>query len=282
MIEKRDGKIWTAGMDNLFAGQTLAGIEISKIDFGDSMSSAPTIAVLPDIWVLKIGGQSIMDRGREAVYPIMEEIIAAKDAGIPIILGTGGGTRARHVYAQALDLNMPTGMLAKLGASVPLQNARMLQILTAKHGGIMVYADDFEKLPLYLRTGCLPIISGMPPNEFWEKSATVGRIPPNRTDAGVYLIAEFLGAKGVIYIKDEDGMYTDDPKKNPEAELIKEASATELLESGQDDLIIERVVLEYMQRAKRLRQIRVINGLKKGQITAALKGDDVGTLIRAD
>lgn len=277
MPEKRDGKIWTAGMDNRFAGQTLA-----SLDLINKLNDQPVVDILPDLWVLKMGGQSIMDRGREAVYPILEELVAANNAGIHFILGTGGGTRARHVYAQALDLDMPTGMLAKLGSGIPVQNARMLQMLLAKHGGIMVYPDDFEKLPLYLNMGCIPIMSGMPPNEFWEKSAAVGRIPPNRTDAGVYLMAEFLGAKGVIYIKDEDGLYTDDPKKNPDAEFIPETTAEELLSNGQDDLVVERVVLEYMQRATHMKEIRIINGLKQGQITAALNGENVGSVIRAE
>ena len=121
----------------------------------------------------------------------------------------------------------------------------------------------------------------MPPFEFWEKQPKHGRIPENRTDAGVYLTAEFLGAKGCLFIKDEDGLYTDDPKKNPDAKLIPEAEATELLASGQDDLIVERVVLEYMVRARHVREIRVINGLRKGNITAALAGENIGTVIRA-
>lgn len=276
MTTKVDGKIWTAGMDNDFTGQTM-----SSLDLIEKMADVPTERVLPEVWVLKIGGQSVMDRGREAVFPILEELIAAKDEGIQFILGTGGGTRARHVYAQALDLNMPTGMLAKLGAGIPVQNARMLQILLAKHGGIMCYDDDFEKIPLYLRTGCLPIMSGMPPNEFWEKSAKVGRIPPNRTDAGVYLMGEFLGARGVIYIKDEDGLYTDDPKKNPDAEFIPEITADELLDSGQDDIVVERVVLEYMKRARNVKEIRIINGTVKGNVTKALRGEAIGSVIKA-
>jgi molybdenum storage protein len=124
-------------------------------------------------------------------------------------------------------------------------------------------------------------MSGMPPFEFWEKAPKVGRIPQNRTDAGVYLIAEFFGAKSVIFIKDEEGLYTDDPKKNPDATFIKEITAKELLDSGQDDLIVERCVLEYMERATSVKQIRVINGLVPGNVTRALNGEDVGTVIRS-
>jgi molybdenum storage protein len=274
---KRDGKIWIEGIDNALSEESLSGRAV-RSQFADRES----VSVLPDVWMLKIGGQSIMDRGKAAVHPILEELVAAKKSGIHYILGAGGGTRARHVYSLALDLKLPTGVMAHLGGGVPNQNARMLQMLLAQHGGIMCYPDDMEKLPFFLNTGCIPICSGMPPFQFWEKNADVGLLPSNRTDAGVYLLAEFLGAKGVIYIKDEDGLYTDDPKKNPNAKLIPETTAKALLDNGQDDLVVERVVLEYMLRARKIRQIRIVNGLKKGQVTAALRGENVGTLIRAN
>ncbi len=276
MNTKRDGKIWVEGLDSVLSDESLAGRALR-----DSLGTRDTIAILPDLWIIKIGGQSIMDRGRAAVHPILEELVDAKERGVHFMIGAGGGTRARHVYSLGLDLNLPTGMLARLGSSVPVQNARMLQMLLAKHGGIMTYPDDFEKLPFFLNAGCIPIMSGMPPNEFWEKTAAVGLIPSNRTDAGVYLLAEFLGAKGVLYVKDEDGLYTDDPKKNPDATFIPEATAQELLDSGQDDLVVERVVLEYLERADKIKEIRVINGLVRGQITAALNGEPVGSVIRA-
>ncbi len=275
-MNKREGKIWIEGMQTELSGETLAGTGIRE-----RLGNRHSVDVLPDVWVIKIGGQSVMDRGADAVHPILEELLAARRDGTQFVLGAGGGTRARHVYALGLDLDLPTGMLARLGSSVPVQNARMLQMLLAKDGGIMMYPDDFEKLPFFLNAGCIPVMSGMPPNEFWEKSAAVGLLPSNRTDAGVYLMAEFLGAKGVLFIKDEDGLYTDDPKKNPDATLIPEASAAELLASGQDDLIVERVVLEYMTRAEKMREIRIVNGLVPGNVTAALRGEAVGTVIRA-
>jgi molybdenum storage protein len=272
MTSKRDGKIWISGLGDPFAGQETATLPEPSRD---------VVSILPDVWVVKIGGQSIMDRGRATLFPILDQIVLARKEGIPIFIGTGGGTRARHAYALALDLDLPTAMLAKIGNGVPIQNARMLQMLLARHGGLVVYPDDFEKLPLYLSLGMLPIASGMPPFEFWEKSPAQGRIPENRTDAGVYLVGEFLGARGVIYVKDEDGLYTDDPKKNPDAKFLPEADAGELLASGQDDLVVERSVLEYMTRARSIREIRIVNGTKDGQVLAALRGEPVGSVIRA-
>jgi len=243
----------------------------------DGMDYSP-VAMMPDVRVLKIGGQSVMDRGREALYPILDEVVAAKD-NHKLLLCCGGGTRARHIYAVASDLELPTGLLAALGGYVPRQNARMLQMLLAKHGGLFILHDDFEKLPLYFRVGCIPIMTGMPPFGYWEKPTQGGRIPEHRTDAGVFLTAEVLGCKRALFVKDEEGLFTDDPKKNPKATHIPRITAKELLARDLPDLVVERVVLEYLQRSHFCTELQIINGLKKGELTRALAGEDVGTII---
>jgi molybdenum storage protein len=239
------------------------------------------VALMPDVKIVKIGGQSLLDRGRAAVFPVLDELVAAKDKH-KLLLCCGGGTRARHIYAIASELEMPTGVLAALGGYVPRQNARMVQMLLAKHGGLFILHDDFEKLPLYFAMGCMPIMTGMPPFGYWEKPAETGRIPQHRTDAGVFLTAEVLGVKRAIFIKDEDGLYTDDPKKNPSAKHVPRIGARELLKADLPDLIIERVVIEYLTRARFCKELQIVNGLKPGLITRALEGEDVGTLICQD
>lgn len=238
------------------------------------------IRVLPDVNVVKIGGQSIMDRGRAAVFPLVEELAEAAKR-FHILVGAGGGTRARHAYSVALDLDLPTGVLASIGCATSRQNARILQMLLAKHGGVYLNPEDFEKLPLYFRVGCIPIMVGMPPYEYWEKPTQAGRIPANRTDSGVYLTGEFLGARSVIFVKDEQGLHTHDPKKDRHARFIPRISAQELLEMDLQDLVVERVVLQNMLRAVHVRQIQVINGLVPGNLTRALEGEHVGTIIYA-
>jgi molybdenum storage protein len=236
------------------------------------------IAMMPDVKVVKLGGQSLLDRGRAALFPVLDELVAAKDR-YKLLLCTGGGTRARHIYAVASELELPTGVLAALGGYVPRQNARMVQMLLAKHGGIYIMNDDFEKLPLYFRLGCIPIMTGMPPFGYWEKAAEGSRIPQNRTDAGVFLTAEVLGAKRALFIKDEDGLFTSDPKKDATAKHIPRITVEELIARDLDDLVVERVVLEYMKRARYCTELQIVNGLRPGQVTAALAGEDVGTII---
>ena len=261
-------------LDSALAGSTLTGSSPSPIDYRP-------VAVMPDVRVVKIGGQSIMDRGRKALFPILDEIIEARKKGIQVVVLAGGGTRARHIYKIASELEMPTGIVATLGKYIPMQNARMLQMLLAKHGGLYILPDDFEKLPLYLQMGCIPVMSGMPPFGYWEKREEGSRIPPHRTDAGVFLSCEFLGAKRAIFIKDEDGLYTDDPKKDTSATHIPRITANDLVERNLNDLVVERVVVDYLPRARWCKELQIVNGLKPGQVLAALEGKDVGTIISA-
>lgn len=247
---------------------------------GDSIAYEG-VAMMPSVKVIKIGGQSVMDRGRSAIFPLLEEIGKIKDQH-RLLLCAGGGTRARHVYSVASDLELPTGLLAALGGFVPRQNARMLQMLLAEQGGIYIMTDDFEKLPLYFRLGCIPIMTGMPPFGYWEKPSGEGRIPANRTDAGTFLSGEALGSKRVWFAKDEEGLFEDDPKKNPSAKLIRRIGAKELIKRGLKDLVVERSALEYLTRSRYVKEIQIFNALVPGNMTRALNGEDIGTIIYQD
>src|SRR6184192_2961878 len=97
------------------------------------LDQQPTVQILPEANVIKVGGQSIIDRGRAAVFPIIDELVANLPRHI-MIIGTGAGTRARHAYSVALDLDLPIGVMSVLGTFVSMQNARMIHYLLAKHG----------------------------------------------------------------------------------------------------------------------------------------------------
>lgn len=239
------------------------------------------IQILPNANVIKLGGQSFIDRGRAAVFPVMEEIVE----NLPhheMIIGTGAGTRARHAYSVGLDLGLPTGALSVLGTFVSMQNARMINYLLAKHGIPFIEPAQFAQLPLYLAERKAAIFFGMPPYIYWHETPSVGRIPPHRTDTGCYLVSEVLGTKSMIYIKDEKGLYTADPKKDKNAKFIPRISVDELIEQDLQDVVVERAVLELMKNSRHQKKIQIINGLEKGNLTKALNGEEIGTIIYAE
>lgn len=158
-------------------GKSLISGSLSDKKLLAQTSAQPPIQILPDANLLKIGGQSFIDRGREAVFPLMDEIV--ENLGThKMIIGTGGGTRARHGYSVGLDLGLPTGVLSVLGTFVSMQNARMIHFLLAKHGIPFIEPVQFPQLPLYLAERGAVIFFGMPPYIFWHENPEVGRIPP--------------------------------------------------------------------------------------------------------
>jgi molybdenum storage protein len=234
--------------------------------------------LMPDLVVVKVGGQSIIDRGRAAVLPILDELVQARQEH-KILITTGGGTRARHAYAIATDLGMPTGVLAKLGSSISEQNALMLAILLSQRGGIKIGHDDLSKLPNYMMPGILPVTHAMPPYGLFESPPAVGRIPPHRTDVGAFLLAEVMGAERCILIKDEQGLYTADPKKDPNAKFIPEIELGELEAMDLNDLAVERTLLDSLRTARTLKEVFIVNGLVRDNIRRALNGENTGTRI---
>jgi molybdenum storage protein len=244
----------------------------------DSTEVDSVFRLMPDLSVIKLGGQSIIDRGAQVVLPLIDEIVAVR-AEHPLLVMTGGGTRSRHAYAIALDLGMPTGVLAKLGNSISEQNALMISMLLAPHGGIKIGQDDMVKLASYLALGSIPVMHAMPPYSMWEEPAERGRIPPHRTDSGTFLTAEVLGAKRCILVKDEKGLYTADPKKDRQAQFIPEIEVNDLLAMDLADLAVERAMLHELARARSVREVLIVNGREPGNLTRALAGENPGTRI---
>jgi molybdenum storage protein len=239
------------------------------------------VKIIPDANVVKIGGQSLIDRGRSAVFPLIDEIVA----NLPrhkMIIGTGAGTRARHAYSVGLDLGLPTGVLSVLGTFVSMQNARMIHYLLARHGVPFIEPAQFAQLPLYLEERRAVVFFGMPPYTFWHQNPAEGRIPPHRTDTGAYLVSEVFGARSMIFVKDEQGLFTADPKKARHARFIPKITLAELKAMDLQDVVVERAVLELMEAAEHRRSICVISGLEPGNLTRALNGEHVGTIIAAD
>jgi molybdenum storage protein len=243
-----------------------------------STETGPVRPILPDLRVVKIGGQSIIDRGAKALLPVLDELVALRPE-MPILITTGGGTRSRHVYAIAIDLGMPAGVLAKLGSSVSEQNALMVALLLAGRNGIKIGHDDIPRLAAHLAIGCIPVTHGMAPYGLFEEPPAVGRIPPHRTDVGTFLLAEVLGTSHCILIKDEDGLYTADPKKDSAATLIPEIEVDDLLSCDLPDLPVERSMLRALASARSTHQVRIVNGLRPGDVTRALRGEPVGTRV---
>jgi molybdenum storage protein len=236
------------------------------------------LQIFPDVSLVSIGGQSIFDRGKDAILPLVQELAEVKRRH-KIVIGVGGGTRVRHTVSIAMDLGLPTGGIAQLVGAMEELNAILLNALLAPHGSMPMQRDHFWDLPLYFDAGITPIAISVPPFHFWEPPPIDGAIPMHGSDFGLFQLAEVLGMKQVIYVKDEDGLYDKDPKKHADAKKYDKVSLDELIEHPPSENILDEEMYRTWHEAKNLKRVVIVNGLKPGQLTKALDGENVGTVI---
>ena len=86
----------------------------------------------------------------------------------------------------------------------------------------------------------------------------------------------------MIFVKDEDGLYSANPKTSKNAKLIPKISVDEMKARGLRDSILEFPMLDLLKEARYVRQVQVVNGLVPGNLTRALAGEHVGTIITAN
>jgi molybdenum storage protein len=105
--------------------------------------------------------------------------------------------------------------LAMVAGAVNEQNRYMVQALLAKHGGVVLHTGPLRRPPA---------MAGLRDDSHlqWDASlpllGATNRQSPSaslRKDFGMFMVSEVLGAASIIFVKDEDGLYTADPKKNP-------------------------------------------------------------------
>src|SRR6201990_1811082 len=243
------------------------------------VAGARPIKLLPWLQVVKIGGRSIMDRGPEAILPIVDELRKLLPEHRMLIL-TGAGIRARHLFSVGLDLGLPSGSLAPLAASEAGQNGHILASLLAPEGVSYVeHPTIANQLPIHLTAARAVVGSAFPPYHHHEFPNS--RIPIHRADTGAFLLADALGAAGLTIVEDVDGVYTTDPKgpDGQKAQLIRETTAAELAKH-KGTLPFDQAMVEVMANARHIERVQVVNGLVPGRLTAALRGEHVGSIIR--
>ena len=245
-------------------------------------TETPVFRMLPEAHVIKIGGRSVMDAGRAVVYPVVEALAGCLKTK-KLIIGTGGGARSRHVFSIGIDLGLPTGVLAQLALADSLGNAHILGTLLAPYGVVAIPPEIFgHLLPLFITSAPGVIFNGDPPYSLWEHPPTIGRIPPHRSDAGSFLLAECFGCKSLTLVKDVDGLYDRDPRIHTDATFIREIDTAELRQRNLESLPFDRVLLDLLDNARLLQSFQIVNGRHPDRIAAALEGKHAGTIIYAN
>jgi molybdenum storage protein len=241
-------------------------------------SASSVFPLMPDVIAIQLGGK-IIDGGRKTLLPVLEEI-RTNLKNRKMIIATSSGERSKHVVAVASDLGLPVGLVAELKRLDAELNAHIVEALLSPYGiPELSHAEMIHVLPAMLEVSRAVVFNGVPPYDIWERPPLEGREPPTGPDVGVFLFSLTCGMREVVYVRDVDGIYTDDPKLEQTARLIPQTNPSDLLKSFPPTSCVDREVFELQERSRRPMNVSVVNGLATGMLSSVLKGGAPGTLV---
>ena len=168
----------------------------SLVDKGVIASTeSPVRAILPHVNVIKIGGRSIMDRGRSALLAPDRRDRGEPGAAHPDHRGRGRacgrGTSSRSGWTWACRPACWPPSAPRTPPRTPTWSRACWPSTASSTWRRRSWCSCCRR--------CWPrregaVFNGVPPYDLWEHPPAVGKIPPHRTDAGSYLVAEVFGA----------------------------------------------------------------------------------------
>jgi len=217
--------------------------------------------------VLSLGG-SVLSLNAERIKSfadVLEKV--AKDHKVFVVVG--GGKIARDYINTAKSLGADNTFCDYIGIGVTRLNAMLL--ISALKSAPKIVPEDFKTAyELSLKHDI--VVMG-------------GTFPGHTTDATAALLAEFVGADLLLNATSVDGVYSDDPKLNPNAKKFDKIKVDDLIEivakaeaKAGGSFVMDLLALKIIQRSK----IKTIVFLGEAEnIEKVIKGNfkDIGTLI---
>ena len=228
--------------------------------------------------LLKLSGESFCSPGgfgieAEPIESVAERIASLRKTGAQIAIVVGGGNFLRgatfskksHIPRHTADY---MGMLATVINAVALQETlekagQPARVLSAIEVNAVCEPFIRRRCLHHLDKGRVVILAGGTGNPFFS------------TDTCAALRASEIDADLLIKATKVDGVYSDDPKINPNAVLYDKITFEEVL--AQDLKVMDHSAASLCRENKI--PVVVLNIFKKGNITKAINGESVGTLI---
>ncbi len=227
--------------------------------------------------LLKLSGESLMGDdafgiNRETLSEIVSDIKDVVDLGVELGIVVGGGNIFRGVALGSTGMDRATGdymgMLATVMNAMALQDALRNSGVDARVQSAIKLDQVAEpyirgKALSHLKKGRVVIFGAGTGNPFFT------------TDTAASLRAAEIGADIVLKATKVDGIYSDDPEKNPDATLYKEITFDEAMLKQLK--VMDATAFALCRDQKLL--LKVFSIRKKGSLRRVVLGQDVGTLV---
>lgn len=219
--------------------------------------------------VIAIGGSILLKEYDYQKFQEYSEILKSLSNEHELFVVVGGGKPARDYISVIRDLNGGEAQCDDIGIEVTRINAKLLLTALGDYAYQRV-PHNFQEALEFSASGKIIVMGGTE--------------PAHSTDAVSAILAEYIHADKLINLTSVDGMYNKDPNKYEDAELIKEITASEMMDfiSGKD---IKAGTYEFfdmtaIQMIKRSSIETVIaNGYTPENLTKVINGEDIGTKI---
>ncbi len=220
--------------------------------------------------VVKLGGALFRREPNVAALKDMGKVLSGfVREGNQLVLVAGGGENARTYIGAARKLGAEESTCDLLGIQITRANAELLRLARGSIAASKI-PTTLSDLPHCVGSGKAVVMGGLQPGQ--------------STNAVAALAAEITRAEILVNGTDVDGVYSEDPKQNPKAKLIRSVNVDKLLGwamggevfAGRYELL-DPLAIKIMQRAKM--PTRFVSLADPGNILAALQGKDVGTRV---
>jgi len=227
--------------------------------------------------LLKLSGEALMGNQQFGIDPqrleqYTSEIKKVKETGIELAIVIGGGNIFRGIQAEQSVIDRVQGdymgMLATVINAMALQSAlEGAGIYTRLMSGIKIdqVCEQFirRRAIRHLEKGRMVIFGAGTGNPYFT------------TDSAASLRAIEIEADVVLKGTRVDGIYSDDPEKNPEAKRFFEISYEEVIQKGLN--VMDMTAFTLCQENKL--PIIVFDMNKPGNLLKIINGENIGTLV---
>jgi len=219
--------------------------------------------------VAAIGGSILIKEYDYKKFQEYAEILRNLAEEHEVFVVVGGGKPARDYIQVVRDLDCGEAKCDDIGIEITRINAKLL-LLALEDKAYQKVPHNFQEALEYSASGKIIVMGGTE--------------PAHSTDAVSAILAEYIKADMLINLTSVDGMYTKDPNKHSDGELIEEITATEMLEFISDKDVTagtyEFFDMTAIQMIKRSSLETIItNGKDPQNLIKAINGEKVGTRV---
>ncbi len=220
--------------------------------------------------VVKLGGRLFRrDPNVTEIKDIARTLSSFAKEGNQLVSVAGGGENARTYITAARKLGAEESTCDLLGIQLTRANGELLRIALGPTA-VAKMPDSIREVPHLVENGKVVVMGGLQPGQ--------------STNAVAALAAEITRADMLVNATDVEGVYTEDPKKNPKAKLIRSVHVDKLMNwamsgevfAGRYELL-DPLALKILQRARI--PTRFVSLQDPANIIGALKGKEIGTRI---